>query len=91
MLRSNSFFRALLVLGLICVGVVYAQERPMHDVTVKMHPNISEAQDFIGRAWDKTVEAQKANNDELRGHAEKAKNLLVEASRELSAAARAAK
>jgi hypothetical protein len=91
MIRTNSFLRVLFVLALICVGVVYAEERPMHDVDPAKHPNIAAAQDLIGKAWEKTVEAQAANNDELKGHADKAKTLLVEASKELSAAARAAK
>lgn len=91
MLRTNSFLRVLFVLTLICVGVVYAEERPMHDVSPAKHPNIAAAQDLIGKAWDKTVEAQEANNDELKGHADKAKQLLVDAARELSAAAHAAK
>ncbi len=91
MIRTNSFLRVLFVLAVICVGVVYAQERPMHDVSMKAHPNIAEAQDLIGKAWDKATEAQKDNNDKLGGHADKAKDLLVQASRELSEAARAAK
>ena len=39
------------------------------------------------QAYDKAVEAQKANKDELGGHAEKAKQHLVEADQELKLAA----
>ena len=91
MIRTNSFLRVLFVLAVICVGVVYAQERPIHDVNPAKHPNIAEAQDLIGKAWDKATEAQKDNDYHLGGHVDKAKSLLVEASRELSEAAKAAK
>jgi len=47
---------------------------------------LAAAQHHIAEAIEKTVEAQRANKDELGGHAEKAEQLLREASRELKAA-----
>ena len=51
------------------------------------HGNLAEAQQRILQAYQKIDEAQRDNKDELGGHAEKAKQLLSDADRELKAAA----
>jgi len=51
------------------------------------HPNIRKAQLLIDNAYERIADAQKANEFDLGGHAEKAKGLLEEATKELKAAA----
>ena len=54
------------------------------------HPNLMEAQDLIHRAWTKILEAQKANEWDMGGHAQKAKEALDIAEREVKLSAEAA-
>lgn len=74
---------------LLCCGLTLAQE-PVQDIDRKIHPNLAEAQNHVVQANKYIVEAQKANHDDMRGHAEKARTLLVEANKELKLAAEAA-
>jgi len=87
-MRANVALRALIVLALLSVGAVFAQDRPVQNVNPDRHPNLAAAQDLIGQAWDKVVAAQVANDWDMNHHAEKARDLLVEASHELGEAAR---
>jgi hypothetical protein len=70
--------------------MLFAQERPADNIDPQRHPNLAEAQKLCNRAYDKLVEAQGANQFDMNGHAQKAKDLLVEASHEMKAAALAA-
>jgi len=79
--------RILLILPLLFVGVVYAQNRPVTDVNPDRHPNLAEAQRLCVQAWDKLVEAQHANDWDMHGHAQHARDLLDQASREIGEAA----
>ena len=76
------------VLGgvLICGGTVLAQA-PTVTIDSTKHPNLAEAQHHIQQAYQKIDDAQQANKEQLGGHADKAKQLLGEADRELKAAA----
>lgn len=71
---------------LLCAGIALAQA-PVINIDNSRHPNLAEAQQHIQQAYQKISQAQGANKDRLGGHAEKAKQLLAEASRELKAAA----
>lgn len=75
-------------LGLLAGSVIIAQ--PARNVNPGRHPNIAAAQDLTTRAYNRIVEAQKANEWDMDGHAQKAKDLLDQANRELKAAAEAA-
>ena len=90
MMRRIVVLRATLVLALLCAGMLFAQERPADNIDPQRHPNLAEAQKLCNRAYDKLVEAQGANQFDMNGHAQKAKDLLVEASHEMKAAALAA-
>ena len=90
MKRRNPVLRYLLVLTLLCVGVLYAADRPADNIDPGRHPNLAAAQQLCNQAYDKMVAAQQANQFDMSGHAEKAKQLLVEASHEMKAAALAA-
>ena len=80
----------LQVLGLAGVTAAVAAAQPKQTVSGAKHPNLAAAQDFCQKAYDKVVEAQGANEFDMQGHAQKAKNLLEQANTALKAAAQAA-
>jgi hypothetical protein len=87
MMTKKSFYLAgTLALGLVAMGVAYAQ-RPETDIDPSKHSHLADAQKHVVEAYNKVVEAQKDNHDELGGHAEKAIDLLDQANRELKLAA----
>jgi hypothetical protein len=73
----------------ILTGVAFAQ-RPRENVNPGRHPNLAAAQRHCQEAFDRIVAAQKANEWDMNGHAQKAKDLLEKASGELKEAAEAA-
>jgi hypothetical protein len=60
---------------------------PADNVNPARHPNIAAAQRLATQAYNKIVAAQQANEFDLNGHAQKAKDLLDQVNRELKAAA----
>ena len=88
MIRTR--FLAALAGFLLVIGGVAVAQRPKQNVSGARHPNLAAAQRFCQQAWDKTVAAQQANEWDMEGHAQKAKDLLDQANRELKAAAGAA-
>jgi hypothetical protein len=75
---------SLLLIG----GAVIAQ--PKRNVSSARHPNLAAAQRLSQQAYEKITAAQEANEWDMKGHAQKAKNLLVEVNNELKLAAEAA-
>jgi hypothetical protein len=73
----------------ILTGVAFAQ-RPKENVNPGRHPNLAAAQRHCQEAFDRIVAAQKANEWDMKGHAQKAKELLEKANYELKEAAEAA-
>ena len=86
MTKKSFYLAVVLTFGLVLIGVAFAQ-RPETDIDPGRHPNLADAQHHVVQAYDKAVDAQKANKDELGGHAEKAIALLDQANRELKLAA----
>ena len=74
---------------LFVAGMAMAQ-RPKENVSGARHPNLAAAQRLSQQAWQRIVQAQEANEFDMQGHAQKAKNLLDEANKELKMAAEAA-
>jgi hypothetical protein len=72
--------------ALVCGGVILAQA-PGVDVDAHRHPDLADAQHHIQEAYGEIEKSQEAHKDQLGGHAEKARDLLAEASREVKAAA----
>ena len=70
----------------ICGGVLFAQA-PVVNIDANRHPNLAGAQSSIVQAYHLIEKAQSANHDELGGHGQKAKELLMQADAELRAAA----
>jgi hypothetical protein len=64
-----------------------AQQQPARDVSAKRHPNLARAQKQTDNAYKSIVAAQQANEFDLGGHAQKAKDLLDQANQELKQAA----
>jgi F0F1-type ATP synthase membrane subunit b/b' len=90
MMRKNLLLRALLVVALLCSGVLYAQKKPVRNISGKRHPNLAAAQRACNNAFESIKKAQEANEFDMGGHAQKAKDLLEQADKELKEAAEAA-
>lgn len=75
---------------LLVLSMAASAQRPEKDVSAKKHPNIAAAQRLARQAWEKIVAAQKANEWDMQGHAQKAKELLDQVNAELKQAAEAA-
>ena len=77
----------LMAFLLLCTGMVFAQKKPAQNVSPRRHPNLAAAQKFSAQAYQKVVAAQQANEWDLGGHAQKAKELLDQVNQELKLAA----
>lgn len=77
----------LMAFLLLCTGMVFAQKKPAQNVSPRRHPNLAAAQKLSAQAYQKVVAAQQANEWDLGGHAQKAKELLDQANQELKQAA----
>ena len=69
------------------VGAIAVAQRPEQDISHRRHPNLAAAQRLCGQAWQKILDAQKANEWDMEGHAQKAKEMLDQVNRELKIAA----
>lgn len=76
------------VLGsLLLIGSIATGQAPVRDISKGRHPNLARAQQASLNAYNAIVMAQEANEWDLAGHAQKAKNLLDEVNKELKLAA----
>jgi hypothetical protein len=89
MIMRRVVFTGLLSGLLLCSGLVLAQ-KPAQNVSPKRHPNLAAAQRLSEQAYQKVIAAQQANEWDMNGHAQKAKELLDEVNKELKQAAGAA-
>ena len=87
--RSRRFSLATASALLLASSLAFAAP-PARNVNPHRHPNIADAQRLCHQAWERVVAAQKANEWDMGGHAQRAKDLLDQASNELKAAAEAA-
>ena len=69
-------------------GIAIAQ--PKKNVSAGRHPNLAAAQRLSQKAYEKVIAAQEANEWDMQGHAQKAKDLLDQVNKELKQAAEAA-
>ena len=90
MMRKNLLLRVGLVLALLSTAVVFAQQKPVRNVSGSRHPNLAAAQRLSHQAYERIVAAQQANEWDMGGHAQKAKELIEQVNRELKEAAEAA-
>ena len=80
---------SLAALLLITAGIAFAG-RPVRNVSPARHPNLAAAQNLVRQAFEKISAAQRANEWDMNGHAQKAKELLDQVNVELKEAAEAA-
>jgi len=88
-IRRKLLIQAVLIVSLLFTGVIIAQKKPAQNVSPRRHPNLAQAQNLSAQAYQKIVAAQKANEWDLQGHAQKAKELLDQVNQELKLAAEA--
>lgn len=79
--------KAVFCLAAVALVASIAIAAPVDNVNPKHHPNLAAAQRLSTQAYEKIVAAQRANEFDLDGHAQKAKDLLDQVNRELKAAA----
>ena len=81
---------SVIVSTLILAGSAAYAEEPVLNISPKRHPNLAAAQRLSRKAFEKIAEAQQANEWDMEGHAQKAKELLDQVNNELKLAAEAA-
>ena len=84
--------RSSLLAGFVSLAVLAgtASAAPAQNVNTHKHPNLAAAQRLSHQAFEKIVAAQHANEWDMDGHAQKAKELLDQVNAELKLAAEAA-
>ncbi len=82
--------RVVLAGAAVLAGAVLLAAPPEQNVNPGHHPNIAAAQRLSHQAWEKIVAAQRANEWDMQGHAQKAKDLLDQVNAELKLAAETA-
>lgn len=87
MKKHRVVLTAVLGLTFLAGAIGVAQQEPADTVNATRHPNLAAAQQLIRQAYGKIEAAQKANREQLGGHAQKAEQLLDQASHELALAA----
>jgi len=88
-MRKTRIF-AVVVALLLIIGVVVVAQPPARNVSARRHPNLAAAQRLTAQAYQKVIAAQQANEWDMQGHAQKAKELLDQANNQLKQAAEAA-
>ena len=79
-------FVRVIVAAALFGGMAIAQ-KPAENINAKHHPNLAAAQRLSQQAYQKIVAAQQANEYDMDGHAQKAKELLEQANEQLRLAA----
>ena len=82
---TNNLLKVLLCGTLFC-GIAIAQ-KPVQNINPQHHPNLAAAQRLSQQAYEKVKAAQEANEWDMDGHAQKAKDLLEQANEQLKLAA----
>ena len=86
---TSTHTTTILVTVFLTLGGAAIAQRPKANVSAGKHPNIAAAQRLSQQAWQRIVDAQRANEWDLAGHAQKAKELLDQVNNELKLAAEA--
>jgi hypothetical protein len=89
MTKRSLLVSTVLYTAITCVSVTFAQA-PVVNIDPHRHGNMAAAQKFIVQAYQKLDAAQQANDDQLGGHAQRAKDLLTQADVEIRLAANVA-
>ena len=82
---------AVVALGaLMGLGGLVVAQAPKKNISAAAHPHLARAQTLARQAWQQVSDAQQANEWDMAGHAQKAKELLDQVSNELKLAAETA-
>jgi hypothetical protein len=84
---TNKLSKFIVVSALISGTLLLAQGPPVVNISSYRHGNLAAAQSYIVQAYQMVNQAQQANDDQLGGHAARAKQLLSQADYELRQAA----
>ena len=74
----------------LMIGAAALAQAPKRNISAARHPNLAAAQRLSQQAYEKIIAAQQANEWDMGGHAQKAKELLDQVNNELKEAAAAA-
>ncbi len=86
MTKKSLAITLVLCIASAFVGVMFGQA-PVVNIDPHRHGNLAAAQNYIVQAYQRMDRAQQANEDQLGGHAQRAKDLLVQADSEIRLAA----
>jgi hypothetical protein len=86
MAKKSVLINTMLGAALFCTCVTVAQE-PVLNIDRARHPNLAEAQHLVAQANSYIITAQKDNRYDMHGHAQKARELLVQVNEELKRSA----
>jgi len=75
---------------MLVIGGIAVAQKPKQNVSAAKHPNLAAAQQLSEQAYEKIIAAQQANEWDMQGHAQQAKNLLEKVNNQLKLAAEAA-
>jgi hypothetical protein len=89
MKHKNSLIVAA-AFAILAYGATMFAQAPVVNIDHRRHGNLAAAQEFIVQAYQKMDRAQQANEDQLGGHAQRAKDLLTQADMEIRLAANVA-
>jgi hypothetical protein len=78
------------ILSAALFSVLTGAQEPVLDIDKNIHPNLAAAQNHVVEANKYVTIAQKDNREDMKGHAEKARQLLAQVNQELKLAAEAA-
>jgi hypothetical protein len=89
MRKKNLLINKIVIAALLCSGLILAQA-PVQDINPNLHSNLATAQGHVVQAYNSILVAQQLNNDDMKAHAQKARQFLIQANQELKLAALAA-
>lgn len=88
-MKLNKMIPTVAATAVLSVAATLIAQNPGVDVNRHLHPNLNAAQRLLQQAIQRTSDAQRANEYDAKGHAEKAKDLMGQADAELKLAAEA--
>jgi hypothetical protein len=84
MKRRNIILTAVASASVFCaMAIAQGVPRPYVNIDSSRHGNLAAAQESIVQAFDRISDAQRANDGQLGGHAQRAKELLSQANEEI--------
>jgi hypothetical protein len=76
-----------IIIGALFCSVVTLAQSPVQNIDKDRHPNLAEAQRLAAQANNYIIAAQKDNRYDMHGHAQNARQLLVQVNQELKLSA----